>query len=102
MNDKARELLVKAALDRVPQCRGVLFYGKARCAMGAIAEGLGMKEEYLQWGGSFGIGWWPRFLAAAGISPEERDEIVEMNDTKGWDFLTIARKAGVREEEAHG
>ena len=83
MNDRARELLIKAALDGVPQTRGTYSSGGAYCAIGLLEKAAGC--------------FYPRqqFIDLYDIQEWEADEIMYANDHLGWDFLTIARKVGV-------
>lgn len=99
MNDKARELLIKAALDGVPQVHGTLFSGEGRCAMGVIIEGLGLKEKWYVMKETppmlrDSTVFWREVFKEAGMNPYEHGRVVEMNDSDGFDFLTIARKLG--------
>jgi len=101
MNDLAREVLVKAALDGVRQAKGTYrTKNGALCAFGVLFEAMDC-----QWLESPNGGY-VAFIAGTGtvmsrydISQEEAQEIIEANDKKGWDFLTIARKIGNKETE---
>ena len=95
MNDRAREALVAAALNGTPQIRGALRDQKdGRCALGVLCEAAGFfmpagvniidTEDILE-------SW-------AECSLQEATEIVRANDALRWDFLTIARKIGVKDE----
>lgn len=92
MNDRARDALAQAALNGTPQVRYVLSDGAGgRCAMGVLNEA------------ATGAPWWPLnrwdFLRDTyDIGPNDAEEIVTRNNIDGWDFLTISRKVGVKEE----
>jgi hypothetical protein len=99
MNDKAREVLVKAAMDGVPQTYG--HYkdpsgGPGRCALGVLAEAIGVLPE-----GVFEIDSETRHKKMCEhyeLSDTEFFQIAAANDN-GWDFLTIARKLGAKDNE---
>ena len=82
MNDAGRDALVQAYLKGIPQVRGMLeSVDGGRCAMGVLIDaacGRGVEATFE-------------------LSSEEWSEIVTMNDQLGYDFLTIARKAGLKE-----
>jgi hypothetical protein len=99
MNDKAREVLVKAALDGVPQTYG--FYkdpngGPGRCALGVLAEAIGVLNDT----GIVATEPHEKMREQYELSDTEFFQIAEANDS-GWDFLTIARKLGVDESLTH-
>jgi hypothetical protein len=93
MNELAREALVTAALKGVPQIKGHyrdLNGGPGRCAMGVIYENAGLlfSNQNVDKSANFVL------LDKYGITLEDWQDIVDANDDKGWDFLTIARKIG--------
>ena|SRR5690349_13030497 len=102
MNDKAREVLVAAALNGVEQVRGTFGAGDARCAMGVLGESLGLLKRspwnYITFDQK-PIPSWEMFsldiekiCKEFDITQKELFEIMNANDDKGWDFLQIARK----------
>ena len=82
MNDRAREVLVAAALNNVRQIRWEeRDKDGGRCAIGVLvdaANGCSLATIF-------------------DVSREDWGNIVYANDKLGWDFLTIARKIGVKE-----
>lgn len=99
MNERARDVLVKAALDGTRQIKFALADGAGGfCAGGVLIDAL-LQERGLKWRRDM----FPRSLtpgaidAAYGLDGREWSTIVHANNTLGWDFLTIARKVGVQE-----
>jgi hypothetical protein len=85
MNDRAREVLVQAALSGVRQIKGRASDGRGGyCAVGVLKLYHRDKTQY--------------WTHAYDISDEEWGEIIRANDNLGWDFITIARKVGVKDE----
>lgn len=88
MNDRAREALVAAALSGVKQIKGAFADDDGgRCALGVLIDAW-QKDNALP------IDEW------AEISAGDAKLIQDANDILEWDFLTIARKIGVKEEDA--
>lgn len=97
MNDRAREALVAAALQGVRQIKGKLHDGKGgHCAYGIIHLDLhqGNEQAALECVGQLTGA--PHCKLRVEYLADF--EIVAANDTRGWDFLTIARKCGNEEE----
>ena len=105
MNERAREVLVKAALDGVKQVRGSYVTGTAMCALGVLAHALCGNADVVQVGEQ-------EFSEATGISfaisaqecpacgkvrSSEFALIYHLNDEHELDFLTIARKVGTED-----
>ena len=99
MNDEARELLVKAALEGHPQIRGDYhdFSSGGDCALGIFHRAMHNGQQCYH-------GTWADAKACSdsmaerfGLSVNDRLEIARRNDGRmGYephDFLTIARKA---------
>jgi len=98
MNDLARQVLVKAALDGVKQAKGVFRDNDGGlCAWGALFEG--MSCSWLEMNGHWTASLPCDPMLHYDISQEESRDIVDANDKKGWDFLTIARKIGNKDGE---
>jgi hypothetical protein len=89
MNERARGALVTAALNGVPQIKELYRWGPGRCAIGVLLDEFGLSERE---GNTVDV-----LAALAGLSSGEFSDIMEANDLKGWDFLTIARKIGTDE-----
>ena len=112
MNDLARDVLAEAGLKGTKQVQGAFGRGDGRCAIGVLAESLGVLRcspwVYLNFDGSDSTAWdldldgWDKIRKVYELSPEDEQEIVQANDKLGWDFLTISRKCGngVQEEVA--
>lgn len=103
MNDLAREVLVKAALDGVKQIKGKLYDGDdGYCAVGVLCEDHRQRHgwQWVPFGDEFSIdsAHFPSMMTEFGLTAQEWMAIVEANNNKGWDFLTIARKVGVHDE----
>jgi hypothetical protein len=96
MNDRAREALVAAALSGIPQTRGEYYnHHGGRCAMGVLLDVV----DY--WNGPLMAQMDARecLYKNFAIGAREHEQIRVANDSKGWDFLTIARKIGVTDGE---
>ena len=93
MNERAVEVLVKAAMDGVRQIRGEMTDPDGgRCALGAL--GFTNTSSFaiaLMYGMSFAPMMCPECSVAFS---DEIGLIAHLNDFHGWDFLTIARKLG--------
>ena len=94
MNDRARDVLVNAAMVGVTQICGQLQapLGNGRvgyCALGWLWHQLGETEE---------------FADVYGFLPHSAESraIIKANDYDKWDFLTIARKVGNEDEGGEG
>ena len=101
MNDKAREILVSAALNGTPQIKYRLADDDGgRCAMGVLMEAcdreIFLSVRRFKWHTAFDM----RVMGEYDIDGDEWREIATANNN-GWDFLTIARKIG-NPEEANG
>ena len=99
MNDKAREVLVAAALRGHKQVQGDMHLNKGECAIGVLHLAyhntrVGAVRCWLH--GRMGLHDWE---AQYGLDSDGMMEVIRRNDQDGWDFLTIARKVG-REDEA--
>ena len=98
MNDRAREVLIDAALKGQKQIKGQLHDGKGGvCAMGALHLTL-HDGDHLAAHACYRKGspdcWFSAVWQAFDLAGEVA-EIEIANDLHGWDFLTIARKIGV-------
>lgn len=94
MNDRARDVLVDAALRGVRQIKGVLHDGKnGYCAMGVLCEAI-RREGGVEW--LFGYRTTSEIADEVerryDITLKEWHRIVHANNELGWDFLDIARK----------
>lgn len=101
MNDRAREALVAAALSGHKQSRGTFHHRDGGdCAMGVlnIARHNGSREKAVAEMNKHGACPWRKVETWAGMTQEESQEMTQRND-EGWDFLTIARKCGINDEE---
>ena len=87
MNERAREVLVRAALDGVTQIRDrTRDEHGGRCAAGVLLEHATGRPL---WGGVDPVRVWKTF----GMTATEWTEMIRLNNA-GVDFLTIARKFG--------
>jgi hypothetical protein len=102
MNERAVEVLVKAALGGVPQARGKYVSGRKVCALGALGfRGPGQQpnQDVLALAREFGLRT-DRVAcplcdeAEFRVHGDEASIVMHMNDDHGADFLTIARKLG--------
>ena len=120
MNEKAADILVKAALDGVKRVEGGLRRSDgSMCALGVLTNDLIERNLMKPWRPyerksyeSYDIGDWmvcpsPDELWKVLLSQEfsidvdESHRITRQNDNEHLDFLTIARK-NVVTEESHG
>ena len=93
MNELARETLVAAALNGVRQVKGMFRdHGGGRCAVGVLMESCAVPFN------GFLNGDLTALCERYQTSVQELAQIVDANDNKGWDFLTIARKFGNEHE----
>jgi hypothetical protein len=89
MNEIGQEALVRAALNGTKQIKHAFKdHSGGRCAMGVILEKCGIAFNGDLHTDIMG----ERLKAIAGIELDEARWVTIVNDVKGWDFLTIARK----------
>ena len=99
MNDRAREALIAAALSGVKQIKGRVHDGQGgHCALGVLHLAVHGGNELLALKCHPTLCGFEHFGAFFELDQCEQTEIIQRNDTDGWDFLTIARKIGVPEE----
>ena len=94
MNERARNALISASMAGVKQIKGSLRDTEGgMCALGVMREAAGVNFSII-------LNWneYCYLLKWAEMDGEEFDLIAEANDILEWDFLTIARKIGVKEE----
>ena len=101
MNERAREALVDAALRGVPQIKGVYTLYESRCAVGVLYDAV-KKETGLK-GARYDVPCGPLpdniselVMRWAEMTEDELEYMICANDDLGWDFLTIARKIGMK------
>ena len=100
MNDRAREALIAAALNGVKQIRDKMHDGQGGyCAMGVLHVATHAGDEWAAWTCHSNVCTFEIFSRNYDIDQGELTAIIRANDTDGWDFLTIARKIGVPEEQ---
>ena len=92
MNDLAREVLVRAGMDRVSQIKGSYMDGLGGlCAIGVLATYLDFKPMTEK---IIGAGWRDAAILKYNLTSEEENQVVRLNDA-GVDFIGIARKVGM-------
>jgi len=95
MNERAREVLVKAALDGVPQWfRGVPTTAgdRAKCAVIALSDAIPVNADIYT---AYDLSRTPQRCSVCDWSAtDEALLLIHLNDTHRFDFLTIARKVG--------
>lgn len=92
MNEQAREVLVRAAMDGHPQAQGA--YHKedgSDCAIGLLHLTL-HRTRYEAMACVDGRCWMAKLRDRFGLDCDETERIFAANDVVGWDFLTIATK----------
>ena len=101
MNERAQEALVEAALRGVPQIKGHYMLDDSRCAVGVLYDAT-RKETGLK-GARYDVPCGPLpdnlselVIKWAEMTQEELRDMICANDDLGWDFLTIARKIGMK------
>lgn len=104
MEERAREALVAAALAGRPQITGLFHSPKGDCAIGILHDLVeGHKREACasldvpldELSLTMGLGQYNRTCLVEGCNhffSYETALIAHLNDSHGWDFLTIARK----------
>lgn len=102
MNDEAREILVAAGLRGDKQAIGKLHdRDGADCAMGKLHLAMhATRDEALLCSNSGGyvFGACGKALVKRFDMANSQWEVTDANNNRRWDFLTIARKVGVKEE----
>ena len=96
MNERAREVLIEAAMQGVPQIKGKLRDGYGGFCAGGVLIKAYLEEQGLAWSI---FSWGQPVLVHYDMSNEEWEDMVDANNNLDWDFLTIARKIGVPREE---
>ncbi len=100
MNDEAREVLVAAALRGHKQARGALHdVPEGECALGVLHLAVHPTRDRAMVCAALGGGHCEEMERRFAIGYFEAMAIASANDEEGWDFLTIARKIGVKEDE---
>ena len=112
MNQEARDVLVGAQLQGIPQARGVYKRIQKRgfCALGLLLEELIQTKKVKHTWIFIAIDPGRRRLHYSGdmvadirkfyeIDLPEFRRILDANDEHKWNFLEIARKIGVKEEK---
>lgn len=101
MNERARWALVRTALDGKPQGRFALHSATGDCALGVIHrdahESCGEDPMTCTYHDPYACA-----ISWGELSYQEMHQITAANDIDGWDFLTIARKIGLKENEHDG
>ena len=99
VNERAREALVRAALDGHKQGRKSFhLQDGSDCAMGVlhIAQHGWNRSKAVVCRNRRGTDPWRKVEKWAGMTSKESAQVFTAND-RGWDFLTIARKIGTPE-----
>ena len=107
MNERAREILVEAAMRGIQQAKGTFHTpDNQHCALGALhlsLHGWDAEKAYVCVNNSHATGWSTtphskELFVAFDITQDEACKIAVTNDVYEWDFIHIARKFGVEHE----